>query len=174
MDHAGDRHPVLRLLVLHRVAADHRGPGLGCLVGASLQHPGEQVEVQVLGPAEQVEGQDRPAAHRVAVAEGVGRRDGAPEIGVVDDRGEEVDGQQQRQVVADPVDGGVVGRVESQQEVRVLAAVVLAEAAQDLRQVTGTELAGSAGAVRELGEAWGLGLHQSFISGPPGRGSLGP
>jgi hypothetical protein len=50
--------------------------------------------------------------------------------------------------------------------------VVLAEAAQDLRQVTGTELAGSAGAVRELGESWGLGLHESFISRPPIRAAV--
>ena len=164
--HAGDRHPVLRLLVLDRVATHDGCPGLARLVGAPLQHPGKQVEVQVLGPPEQVEGQDRPSSHGVAVAEGVGRRDGAPDVGVVDDRGEKVDGQQQRQVVADPVDGGVVGRVESQQEVRVLAAVVLAEAAQDLRQVTGTELAGSAGAVRELGEAGSVCLHWSFISAP--------
>jgi hypothetical protein len=74
--------------------------------------------------------------------------------------------------VADPVDGCVVGRVETEQEVRVLAAVVLAEAAQDLRQVTWTELAGSAGAVRELGEAWGLGLHPSFISAPRIRAAV--
>jgi len=120
----------------------------------------------VLRPAEQVEGEHRAAAHGVAVAEGVGGGDGPPEVGVVDDGGEEVDGQQERQVVADPVDGGVVGRVEAQQEVRVLAAVVLSEAAQDLRQVTGTELAGSAGAVGELCEAWGLCRHQSFISAP--------
>jgi hypothetical protein len=49
---------------------------------------------------------------------------------------------------------------------------MLAEAAQDLRQVTGTELARSAGAVRELGEAWGLGLHQSFISAPRIRAAV--
>ena len=60
--------------------------------------------------ADEVQRGDRPAAHRVDVGQRVGRGDPAEVVRVVDDRREEVDRLHEREVVAQPVDAGVVGR----------------------------------------------------------------
>ena len=56
---------------------------------------------------------DRPAAHRVDVADRVGRGDAAEVERVVDDRHEEVGGRDQRLLVVEPVDRGVVGGLDA-------------------------------------------------------------
>src|SRR5437870_5573101 len=106
----------------------------------------------------------RAASHRIDVTEGIGCGDGAPDVRVVHDRREEVDGEQQGEILGNAVDRRVVGRVQAEEEVGILAPVVLSKAAQDLRQVARTQLAGSAGAVGELGEALRLCRHPSVIS----------
>ena len=60
------------------------------------------------------------AGHRIHVAQGVGRRHGAEVIGPIHDRREEVGGQDQRQVVAQLVDRGIVGRRVTDQHVGVV------------------------------------------------------
>ena len=61
----------------------------------------------------------RLAAHRVDVGQRVRRGDPAEVVRVVDDRGEEVDGLHDREVVAHPDDGGVVGRRDADEHARV-------------------------------------------------------
>ena len=60
------------------------------------------------------------AAHGVDVAEGVGGRDLAEDIGIVDRRGDEIGGDHDGQVFAEAVDAGVIAGVVSHQQVGVI------------------------------------------------------
>ena len=66
--------------------------------------------------AHQRQRQDRPAAHRIDVADRVGGGDAAEVERVVDDRHEEVGGGDQRLLVVELVDGGVVGGLDADQQ----------------------------------------------------------
>ena len=66
-----------------------------------------------IGIATKRERHDRPAAHRVDVADRVGRGDAAEVERIVDDRHEEVGGRDQRLLVVELVDGGVVGGLDA-------------------------------------------------------------
>ena len=68
--------------------------------------------------ADQRQRQDRPAAHRIDVADGVGRGDAAEVERVVDDRHEEVGGGDQRLLVVELIDGRVVGGLDAHQQLR--------------------------------------------------------
>ena len=95
-------------------------PGLGGDLGAAGEDLGEHVGTELAErERDEVQRQDRRRPHRVDVGERVGGGDPAEVARVVDDRGEEVDGLDQRQVVAEPIDGRVVGGVEADQQVRV-------------------------------------------------------
>ena len=71
------------------------------------------------GKGDDIHGGQGFAAHRVDVAEAVGRRDLAEQIGVVHDRREEIQGLDQGGLIIQAVDAGVVGRVDSHQNIRV-------------------------------------------------------
>ena len=131
-------------------------------VGSAVEHAREQLERQSLaGPRHQVQRQQRRAAHRVDVGERVGGCDAAPVIRVVDDGGEEVRGDDDREVVAQPVDGGVVGGVEPDEQIGIAGrpdrCVEAAHQSQHSAQVGRRQLAGAARAVREAREAYGIG-----------------
>ena len=101
------------------------------------QHAPEHLLRQVLGEADDVERKEWGAPHGVDVAEGVHRCNGAEVVRVVDDRREEVDRLHDGDVVRQSVDGRVVARVESHEQVIVLH---VREVAQDLAEVLGAEL----------------------------------
>ena len=83
---------------------------------------------------------------------------------VVDEGREEVDRADDRQVVADPVGGGVIGRVEAGDEGRVgVRRGVRAEAAERIGQQVGAELGGAAAAVGQVGEADRGGASSSVV-----------
>src|SRR5205823_15072847 len=69
-----------------------------------------------------------------------------------DDGGEEVGGEDDGQVVAEPVDGGVIGGVEPDEEVGVRRGVEPPHEAEHGAQLRRRQLAGAAGAVGEAGE----------------------
>ena len=90
----GDGQAVLRLGVVDAVPAREVGAGLQADVCPAAQHLGSELEGDLVArPGQQVDREERLAAHGVDVREGVGRRDPAPVVGVVDDRGEEVGGR---------------------------------------------------------------------------------
>ena len=89
------------------------------------------------------------AAHREDVVERVRRGDRAEVVRVVDDRREEVDREDERPLVVEPVDRGVVGRVEPDEQVLGLGRH---EAAQQLLEPRGRVLRGAAACGREIGE----------------------
>ena len=70
-------------------------------------------------PRDEVQREERRAAHRVHVGERVRRGDAAPVVRVVDDRREEVGGDDDGEIVAEAVDGRVVGGVEADEQVGV-------------------------------------------------------
>ena len=94
-------------------------PASRTLDEAPREDLGEHVARQVLGERGDREGEQDPATHREDVGEGVGRGDLAERARVVDERREEVERADDREVVADPVGGGVVGRVEPRDQRRV-------------------------------------------------------
>ena len=68
--------------------------------------------------ADEVERRERRAAHRVDVAQRVGRGDRAEVVRLVDDGREEVRREDERALVVDPVHGGVVRRGAAHEDVR--------------------------------------------------------
>ena len=173
MHGADDRKAVFRLGVVDRVAARDERTGGAHDVGPAVENPSEQLERQVLTrPRHQVQRQQRRAAHRVHVRESVRGRDAAPVVRVVDDGSEEVRRDDDGEVVPQPVDGGVVGGVESDEQFGIGVGpggcVEPAHQAQHRAQVGGRQLAGAARAVRVARQADGLGSRHQPMLRPAG------
>ncbi len=150
VDEPGDRHAVLRLGVLHRVAAEDRDPRLVRLLLPAGEDLREHRERVVAREADEVEREDRLRPHRVDVGERVRRGDLAELPRVVDHRREEVDRLHHRELAGQSIHRGVVAGGKAHQRSRVSLRL---QPAQDLRQVRGAELRRSARAVAEFGEA---------------------
>ena len=117
VDRADDGEPVLRLVVADRVAAGEDRPRLAGRLGGAGEHVPEHLHGQLLRERRHGQREQRPPAHREHVVERVRRRDAPEGPGVVDDRREEVDGEDERRLIVEAVDGGVVGRVEPDEQV---------------------------------------------------------
>jgi hypothetical protein len=154
MDGAHDAETVFRLGVVNCVAAGDDAAALGDLGGAAAEDFRQYRRRQVLGEADDVQGEEDFGAHSVDVAHGVGRGDGAIGVGVIDDGREEVERQDDSKLVADAIDSGVVKAVEAEEQIGVLfGPESLGQWAQDLRQEGDARLTRSAGAGGEAGEA---------------------
>ena len=101
--------------------------------------------------ADDGERHDRPPAHRVDVGDGVGRGDAAEIERIVDDGRKEVRGRHQRLRVVQLVHRRIVGSLGAHHELSGQAPY--GARAQDLRQDGRGDLAATAAAVAELGEA---------------------
>ena len=164
IDGAHDRQPELRFGIVDGMSTpDDRAGGAHDVV-AAVEHAREQLERETLArPGDEVEREQRRAAHRVHVGQRVGRRDPSPVVGVVDDRGEEVGGDDDGEVVAEPIDRGVVGGVEADEEVGIRGCVTeAADEAEHGAQVGRRQLAGAPGAVRERGEPYPIPNRRHF------------
>ena len=120
LDQPHHRQPVFGFVVVNGVAADDEAVGLGGLVVAAAQYIAQHIGGQGGGEADHIQGKQRPAAHRVDVAQGIGRGHGAELVGVVGDRGEKVHGHHQRRFVVQPVDGGVIAGGRPHQQIGVV------------------------------------------------------
>jgi hypothetical protein len=87
--------------------------------------------------------------HGVDIGQGVGGGDLPEGVGVVDDGGEEVDGLDDGQIVAETIDARVLVPLETDDEVGVLND---GKPLQGFAQVLRTDLARSTGRVDHLGE----------------------
>src|SRR6185437_16297074 len=97
VDAAHDREAGLGLAVGDGVAADDRGLGAGAGVVDARHDLGEGGEGELVGgEADEGEGDLGAAAHGPDVAERVGGGDGAEGARVVDDGGDDVDGEDER------------------------------------------------------------------------------
>jgi hypothetical protein len=116
--HQAQRHQAVdRLHRIDRVAAGDRDARLAAHRGAAFQDLADGLQRQhVDRHAHQRQRHDGRAAHGVDVADGVGGGDAAEVERVVDDGHEEVGGGDQRLLVVEPVDGGVVGGLDAHQQ----------------------------------------------------------
>ena len=89
-------------------------PASRTFAAAAVEDRGQHVPRQVLGERRDRQREQHPAAHREHVATARWpRRSRRKRPRVVDERREEVERADDREVVAHPVDGGVVGRLEA-------------------------------------------------------------
>ena len=121
MHHTGDSQPVLGLSILDRVPADDRDSSLIAHRRAAPQDRDKQRLAQLRErERDHIQRTHRLAAHRVDVGERVGSGD-PPEVErIIDDRGEEVDRVDQREVLPQPVDPRVIGGLEADQHVGII------------------------------------------------------
>ena len=149
MDGADDGEAVFRLVVSDRVTAGEDRARLRHGLACSLQDLAEQLGRELLREGRDRQREQRRPAHREDVVEGVRGRDRAERVRVVDDRREEVDREDERAVVVEPVDGGVVGGVEPDQEV---SGVRRDEPGEELLEPRRRVLRGAAPRFRQRGE----------------------
>ncbi len=147
---------VFGLWVIHRVPAHNEASCLGGLGVPAPQHLRQHRLVQRGRETHDVQGQQGLAPHGVDVAQGVGGGNGAELDGVVGNGREKVHSEDQRRLVVQAIDGGIVPGLNAHQEVRVGHG---GQPAQDLDQVLNAELGGSTGAVGQFGQAEFLALH---------------
>jgi hypothetical protein len=133
-------HAELGLGVGDGVAPEDRDAGVRGGIDAALQHARQHAQGQVVdGPRDDVQGQEGRAAHRVDIRHRVRGCDAAPVVRVVDDRGEEVEGGDDRPVLVQRPDRGVVARIDTHQDLGRHAGQL--QRPHDLQQLVGPELA---------------------------------
>jgi hypothetical protein len=99
---ARDRQSVFRHVIDDGVSSGDRKPRLGCFLRTAAEDLLQRLERKLIGgKGGDGEPEDRRGAHRVDVGDGVRRGDGAEEVGVVDDRREEIDRLRNRNIAGD-------------------------------------------------------------------------
>ena len=117
MDESHDDEAVDRLDRVDRVPACNRYPRLRADRFAAVQDAADHLDRQLVDRhAHQRERHDRRAAHGVHVGNGVGRRDAAEIVRVVDDRHEKVGRRNERLLVVEPVNRRVVAGFHAHQQ----------------------------------------------------------
>lgn len=102
------------------MAADHRASGFHHLGKAAGKDLLQDVEIAFVGKADDSQRGQRPSAHGVNVAQGIGGRDLAKGERVVNDGREEIHGLDERLCGGNFVHSGVVGCVKANQYVGVM------------------------------------------------------
>ena len=149
MDLAGHRVAELDLRVLDRVSAEQRDAGLGQLVETAGEDPLQDGAVGVFRKRGDRQRGERPAAHRVDVAQRVGGGNLPVDERIVDDWREEIDRLHERARLVEPVHTCIVrGPIVDQDPVVVLHGQI----AQHLGELTSGELARSTGAGGVVGQ----------------------
>ena len=119
MDVAHDRHAELGFGVVDRVPTSDNKAALVRNVLASEQDVAEEVVREFLGvPAHEVESEQRSAAHRVDVADGIRGSNPTPVARIVDHRRDEVGGDDEGAFVREAVDRGIVAAGRPDEQVR--------------------------------------------------------
>ena len=117
MDGSDDGEAVLGLGVPDRVpSGEDRSRRAHALLG-SREHLAEHLRRQLLRKRRDRKGEQRRAAHREDVVERIRCRDCPESPRIVDQRREEVDGEDDCALVVQAIDGRVVGRVEADEEI---------------------------------------------------------
>ena len=144
VDQAGHGKSVERLGIEHSVATGEGAFSFGHLVGSPEEDLVDDVEREFIGgDGHDVHRGDRLASHGVDVGEGVGGRDLSEEVGIIDDRREEIEGLHNRELFRDFINGGVVRAGGTDKEIGVGD---IGDTTQDLREFGLAELGGSSSA----------------------------
>ena len=148
MNDPGHGKAVFRFVVLDAVTADQQDARFPHLIQAAAEDIAEDGNIHFVDrKADDVHRGDRPPAHRIDVSERIRHCDPAEGVGIVHDGGEEIDGLDDGQVVAEPIHAGVLGMLHAYDQVRIGNE---RQILQRLLQVPRTYLAGSAGPVDRL------------------------
>jgi hypothetical protein len=97
--------------------------GLSRLIRTPTQdigHDGEGEARVIRRKPDDVEGDERNTPHRIDVTHRIRRSDLPKSVRIVNDRREVVNGQNERLIAGDPVDGGVIRRCRADEDVRVI------------------------------------------------------
>ena len=100
--------------------ADDRAICLDHLRQSPSEHFFEDFDLAAIGKAHQGERADRPAAHRVNVTERIGGGDLAEDVGIVDNRGKEIDGLYQGYLRGELIHARVVGGIEADEHIGIM------------------------------------------------------
>jgi len=141
---------VLRLGIADRVAAGERPARLADLAAGPGQDLGHDPLGQLLGKGRDRQGEQDPAAHREHIRQGIGRGDLAECARVVDQGREEIEGADDCQLGCHEVDGRVVGRAQTGEQLR--RSVLRTQLGERVGQDVGTELGRAAARRRERGQ----------------------
>jgi hypothetical protein len=109
MHRADDCEAVLRLGVPNRVTAREQPAGSTNLAVRGREDPREQLDRELFGERGDRKRKQRRAAHCEHVVQRVRRRDRTVIRRVVDDRRKEIEREDQRALVVETIDRGVVG-----------------------------------------------------------------
>src|SRR5690606_33911248 len=141
-------HAELRLGIVDRMSTNDGNARLERDIAAAandvLEHAAAE---QVTRKRDETECEQWARAHRVDVAECVGRGDAPEVVRIVDYGREEIDRGHQRAIGRNPVDGCIIRRARIHEHGGI---VVGNQVTQNLRQLETSELTGSTRAVREL------------------------
>ncbi len=153
MHRAHDCEAVLRLVVADRVpTGQDRARGPHALVRAG-EDVTEHLDRKLFRKRRDGEREQRRATHREHVVQRIRRGDRAERARVVDERREEVDGEDDRALVVEPVDSGVVGRIEPDEQILLLRRD---EPREERLEASGRVLGGAAARAGERRERDGL------------------
>ena len=150
MRRADDGEAVLGLRIADRVAAGKGAARLADLGRSPVEDLRHHVPRQLLGERRDRQGEEDAATHREHVAHRVRGGDLAERAGIVDERWEEVDRADDREVVADAIRRRVVRWLEAGDELRRCRHRT--EAGERLGQHVGTELGRTPAAIGERRE----------------------
>ena len=158
MNRADHRQSVLWLLIADRVPAREQSARRAHLLVGGGEDRGQHLHGQLLRERRDREREQRRPAHREHVVQRIGRGDRAVVGRVVDDGREEVEREDERALVVEPVDRGVVGRREPDEQVLGLDGH---EPLQQLLEPRGGVLGCAAAAGRKVGKTdfSGLDIH---------------
>ncbi len=114
--------PILRLVIGDGMAASDQRACLAHFLRAAAQNLGQNVWIEVIGEANQIQAEERLATHGVDVAERVGGGDGPEGIGVVHHRRKEIRRGDDCLVVVQAIDGGIIGVAQPHEQVGAASA----------------------------------------------------
>src|SRR5688572_9163447 len=164
MNDSGDGHAVFDLFIDDAVTAYDDRATFPDFVGAAFEDFAQDLDVHLpLGKTDEIQTGLGLAAHSVDVAERIRRRDLPKGIGVIDNRGEEIDGVDDGKVRSQAKYSRVVRRLRPDQHIDV---VELWQIVQNLHEVGGAELSGSTRGFYRLRQPNGFFIseHHSLVS----------
>ena len=98
-------------------AGDHRAR-FPRFFRATTQDLRQDAFVQPLGPSQQVDGHEWLAAHGINIAQGIGGRDGAKVVGIINNRREEIGSGNDRALLIDLVNSRIIWLRQADQNLR--------------------------------------------------------
>ena len=149
MDRADDGETVLRLVVANGVSTGEECARRTHLLVGGGKYLGEHVHGQLFRERRDRQGEQRRPAHGEDIVEGIRGGDRPVIAGIVDDRREEIECEDERPLVVEAVDGGIVRRGEPDEQVLGLGRD---EAGEQLLQASCRVLGGASATRGEIGE----------------------